>query len=248
MSTYKTVATWNVQRGGKYLDIARMLRDNAVDIALLQECDVGMARSGNIHVPRLVSKELGYDYSMAIEFEEEGIGNDKEREQFPRATNKNGLHCNAILARSSMSITNTIHLSRGREWQADRVQPRNGGRVALAVELDGIFYVSTHLENRTTAVKRFKQFRRLLRVLDKGGARRVVIGGDFNVRDFGDTAIFTHAEECGYSWADANDDVGRFQGNRFDWFFYRGVEVSHPQTIDATGVSDHDLMLLRVYQ
>lgn len=246
MSTYKTVAAWNVQRGAKFLDIVRMLRENSVDIALLQECDIGMARSGNVHVPREVAEGLGYEYTVAIEFEEHGIGNKEEREQFPRATNKNGLHCNATLSYKLPFVSHHIELSSGREWKMNGDQPRHGGRIALAVKIDGVYFVNVHLESRTSPEKRVGQMNRLLHALDRLSAERVVIGGDLNTKEEDDKLLFLCAENRGYLWRDANLDVGRFAGKRFDWFLYRGVSIGNPFTINATGISDHDLILVDV--
>ena len=247
MSTYKTVATWNIERGIRYLDVTRMLKDYSVDIALLQECDVGMARSGNVHTPRLISEGLGYAYTMAIEFEEEGLGNRSERAAIdPGAVNKNGLHCNAIVAKDLPFMSHHVELSMGREWEQDDHQPRCGGRIALISRIGGVHFVSLHLENRTSPEKRTGQINRLLRALDKLGAARVVIGGDLNNKDPDDSHLFRSVSLKDYRWIDANDDVGRFGGRRLDWFFYKGVEVKNPRTVDASGVSDHDLMLLDV--
>lgn len=241
---FKTVATWNVQCGKHALLVGRELARRGVDLAMLQECDVGMARSNNLHVPRIIAKILETDYRMAIEFEEHGLGNAQDKAELGDAANRNGLHCNAIVGNGLPLTTHHVELTPGREW-IDSDQPRNGGRQALIVKVDGIHFVSVHLENRTTQDKRAGEFQRLLKALRKVSAHRVVIGGDMNNKH-GREPLFDVAERFGYQWQDANQDEGRFAGRRLDWFFYRGVEVRNPQTIDATGISDHDLMLLEV--
>lgn len=241
----KVIATWNVSRGRKLFRIINELKRYEVDIALLQECDVGMARSDNVHVPRAIADGLRCDYRMAIEFEEHGLGNGGEQQRLGEAAfNRHGLHCNAIIAAGLPRITNIIELTQGEEWR-DSDQPRNGGRTALACKMAGVHYVSVHLENRTTPDRRAEDMARLLKSLDKIGAQRVIIGGDMNNKQ-GYEPLFQIAESFGYCWADANRDVGRWQDRRLDWFFYRGVAVANPQTIDAAGISDHDLMLSEV--
>lgn len=245
MSIFKTVATWNIQRGRKLFEISRKLFSHNIDVALLQECDVGMARSGNVHVPRSLADGLELDHRSVVEFEEDGLGNFEERSLLPGQQNIRGLHCNAILAEKIPRITHQIELTAGREWTASD-QPREGGRVALAVKIDGITFVNVHFESRTTAEKRGVQMHRLFKSLDKIKADRCVIGGDFNNKFGYSEPLFDIAALNGFHWKRANVDHGRFAGKRLDWFFYRNVEVRNPQTIDATGISDHDLMTLDV--
>lgn len=242
------VATWNVCRGHQPYEISGLLAQHAVDVALLQECDIGMARSGNVHVPRKVAELWpGADFAMAIEFEEEGIGNERERRAAAAdAVNDRGLHCNAIVGRDLPHLTHEVVLSAGREWMASD-QPRRGGRKALIARVEKIHLASVHLENRTSPAKRAGQMKRLLRALEQIDAWAVVIGGDLNCKEGEGEPLFELAAGYGYEWKEANADVGRWSGRRLDWFLYRGVAVSNPRTIDAEGISDHDLMLLDVH-
>lgn len=239
-----TIATWNIERGKNAAQVVRELCRHGVDVALLQECDVGMARSGNIHVPRVIAQALGVDYRMAIEFEEHGLGNPAECEELGEASNSVGLHCNAIVADRLPRTTHQVELSLGREWR-EGDQPRDGGRVGLIAKLRDFWAVNVHLESRTTPEKRAAQLKRLMKAIDKLGAVSVIIGGDMNNKA-GDEPLFDVAKAFGYSWRDENADEGRFAGRRLDWFFVRNLYVSNPRTIDATGISDHDLMLLDV--
>jgi endonuclease/exonuclease/phosphatase family metal-dependent hydrolase len=238
------VATWNIERGRNSGEIALTLSKHKVDIALLQECDVGMARSGNVHVPRSIAYVLETDYRMAIEFEEHGLGNDQDKAEFAGAVNRHGLHCNAIVGDGLPLTSHTAELTPGHEWIGSD-QARDGGRKALICRVAGIWFATVHLENRTTPDKRAGEMERLCKALKKLGARGVVIGGDMNNKE-GHEPLFEVAESYGYQWRDANRDKGRFAGRRLDWFFYRGVEVRDPRTIDAAGISDHDLMTLEV--
>ena len=252
MSTLK-IATWNIQRGRRWSDVARLLAIHQVDLALLQECDVGMARSGNVHVPRKIAEVWpDADHVAAIEFEEHGLGNAEEVADLQRRYcpdelgNAHGLHCNAIVGRDLPHMTHEVALSEGREWREDCQQPRRGGRKALVARVRKIHFACVHLESRTTPEKRAGQLQRLLRALRQLGAGPTVIGGDLNCKEGETEPLFRVAADYGYGWAPANADVGRFAGRRLDWFLTRDVEVSNPQTIDAGEISDHDLMLLEV--
>lgn len=238
------IATWNIERGRYSAAVAHLLHRYSVDLALLQECDIGMARSGNVHVPRAIACALGTDYRMAIEFEEHSLGNDQDKVEFAGEVNRNGLHCNAIVGYGLPLISHTAELTPGHEWIGSD-QARDGGRKALICRVAGIWFATVHLENRTTPDKRAGEMERLCKALKKLGARGVVIGGDMNNKE-GHEPLFEVAESYGYQWRNANMDKGRFAGRRLDWFFYRDVEARNPRTIDATGISDHDLMTLEV--
>src|SRR5262245_22733139 len=74
------LAAWNAERL-KYGDAsAAMLRALDLDIILLSETDVGMARSGNRHTTADLAQALGLGYAYGVEFVELGLGDDRERE------------------------------------------------------------------------------------------------------------------------------------------------------------------------
>lgn len=244
------VASWNVQRGGKIESIAAALASEAADLALLQEVDVGMARSGNVHVPRGIAEALeARGVLYGIEFEEGGLGNAAERAELGTgAANLRGLHANAVVGVTVPlpNLSHRIELSEGREWSKSEDQPRAGGRHALAVLVAGVYFVTAHLEARTSADKRAGQMARLVAGLKKLGAKRCVVGGDLNCKEGDDEPLFDVAAAAGLRRDGANLDGGRYLGRRLDWFLVRGVEIGDPHTIDGSAASDHDLVTLAV--
>lgn len=236
------VAAWNVQRGGAVDEIAARLRDLKIDVALLSECDIGMARSGNRDTVAEIADRLGMYHACAVEFRELGLGNAEEREGFVGQANSTGLHVNAVLSRHRFRRVARIVLDDGDAW-LESDQPRIGGRNAVAAEIDGVWYAAAHLESRCDPEERERQMRRLTAALS--GADRAVIGGDFNTRA-GIEPLFATAEVAGFGWADANVDEGRFAGRKLDFFFVRGVRGIEPAVHDASGISDHDLITLTV--
>jgi endonuclease/exonuclease/phosphatase family metal-dependent hydrolase len=70
-----------------------------VDVWLLNEFDLGMARSGQHHTVRLLAYALGLNYAWGVEFVELSNGNKEEQQRTSGQTNQHGLHGNAILSR-----------------------------------------------------------------------------------------------------------------------------------------------------
>lgn len=66
---------------------------------LLNEFDLGMARSGQHHTVRLLAYALGLNYAWGVEFVELSNGNKEEQQRTSGQTNQHGLHGNAILSR-----------------------------------------------------------------------------------------------------------------------------------------------------
>lgn len=238
------IAAWNVGRGTFVGDIARSLQRVNASVCLLSECDIGMARSGNRDTVKDIAERLGMGHAFAVEFQEHGLGNLAEQREFAGQENIDALHGNAILSDLPFERVLRIPLSDGEPWE-DSEQPRTGGRVALAAEIGRTWFVSVHLENRTGPAKRARQANRLFTGLKKLKAKRIVIGGDLNVK-LGRESLFDRAQTMNFRWKDANRDEGRFKGKRLDWFLVKGIKVKNPRTHDAAGISDHDLITLEL--
>jgi len=186
------LAAWNAERLKYGPASAALLRDLDLDIILLSESDVGMARSGNRHTTRDLAAALDMGYAFGVEFVELGLGDDREREWHKGQRNHAGLHGNAILSRLPLHDLALVRLDAGGRWFADRVngkasgiQRRLGGRMALAGRIatdEGDFVVvSLHLESDSDANGRAQQMTRLLSAINGCyGNARMVIGGDCN--------------------------------------------------------------------
>jgi endonuclease/exonuclease/phosphatase family metal-dependent hydrolase len=186
------LAAWNAERL-KYREAsAALLRALDLDIILLSESDVGMARSGNRHTTADLAAALDMGYAYGVEFVELGLGDDREREWHKGQRNHAGLHGNAILSRLPLHDLALIRLDAGGRWFADRingkasgVQRRLGGRMALcgrvAAAAGDFVLVSLHLESESDANGRAQQMTRLLSAIDGCyGHARMLIGGDCN--------------------------------------------------------------------
>lgn len=180
------IAAWNAERC-KYGEASLALLDRlAVDVALLTEMDIGMARSGNRNTIREIATGLGAGYVFGTEFVELGLGDDRERLWHAGEANSTGLHGNGIVSRYSFAEPVLVRLDDGGVWFGGSYKQRRlGARNAVAARLEGwtvpLWLVSLHLESHSDAADRARQVARLVDALDRRiGAAPCVIGGDFN--------------------------------------------------------------------
>ncbi len=221
------IAAWNAERL-KYHDASvELVKSSGVDILLLSEADIGLARSGNRHTVDDLARELGFGFVYGVEFLETDLGDDREKMWHAGQTNTIGFHGNAILSRYELSNAFMIRLDDGAVWYGhpDRAdQVRFGYRMALAAELktahQPLWVVCVHLESSTDSEDRHHQFQRLLEQLQlRIGDAALVIGGDLNTnalphedkalkRCMADVAIieplFQKAAHHNLNWTDAN--------------------------------------------
>ena len=96
------VVDLNAERGIYWSEFAEMIdRDPRLsnpDILILNEMDIGMARSRNVHTTRNLAFRLGMNYAWGLEYVELTNGNQEETEATAGMTNDMGLHGNAILS------------------------------------------------------------------------------------------------------------------------------------------------------
>jgi endonuclease/exonuclease/phosphatase family metal-dependent hydrolase len=186
------LAAWNAERLKHGAASAAMLRALDLDLILLSETDIGMARSGNRHTTADLAAALDLGYAYGVEFVELGLGDEREREWHKGQRNHVGLHGNAILSRLPLYDLALIRLDSGGRWFKDRIngkgtgiQRRLGGRMALAGRIatdeGDLVVVSLHLESESDANERAQQMTRLLHAINGCyGNARMVIGGDCN--------------------------------------------------------------------
>ena len=96
-----TLAELNAERGRYWCELAAQVLAtpvlNQVDVWLLNEFDLGMARSEQQHTARLLAYALGLNYVWAAEFVELSNGNKQEQARTAGRENRWGQHGNAIL-------------------------------------------------------------------------------------------------------------------------------------------------------
>jgi len=186
------LAAWNAERLKYGPASASLMRGLDLDLLLLSESDIGMARSGNRHTAAELATALDMGYAYGVEFVELGLGDAREREWHKGQRNHAGLHGNAILSRLPLHDLALIRLDSGGRWFADRVngkassvQRRLGGRMALAARIEtaagDLVIVALHLESDSDAAARAREVTSLLSAITGCyGNAPMAIGGDCN--------------------------------------------------------------------
>ena len=107
-STLKVVG-WNAERG-TYWDKFYTLVEEQEDlkeplVILMNEMDIGMARSGNVHTARRLALKLGMNYAFGVEFLELTRGTQSEQNRTEGLRDALSLHGNAILTKCILGDT-----------------------------------------------------------------------------------------------------------------------------------------------
>jgi endonuclease/exonuclease/phosphatase family metal-dependent hydrolase len=181
---------WNVEHGNEYEGIERALTGHpalrGADLLLLEETDLGMARSGNRDVAADLARALGLHAVFAPLFLELTRGRDDDRSKAGPRENEEGLFGLAILARWPIGAARILELPSPERVQFER-QRMVGRHVALlaAIERPGAPFVAvaTHLEVHRARAHRAAQARLIGEALG-GEDRPVVLAGDFNSHTF----------------------------------------------------------------
>jgi endonuclease/exonuclease/phosphatase family metal-dependent hydrolase len=189
------VVHWNIYRGIALDEIAARLQTHPdlrdADLILLNEVDVGMARSANRHVARELARCLGMHWAFVPSYLELTKGIDDDL----RAPGENaiGLHGVALLSRSAPLALRAVTLPESFDT-FDFSEKRYGRRTALLAAFENRLCVAAvHLEVRGTPRGRARQMAALLAGIEDfvaghgaadAGAPRILIGGDFNTHTF----------------------------------------------------------------
>ena len=148
------VVEFNAERGKRWLESSELLKD--ADVIILNEVDIGMARSDQQHTARLMAYHLGLNYAWGLEFVELTLGDAGDRQNIGQEEkNFLGLHGNAIL--SKFQIFNaTIFRDRVGKYfshrpngaNANGLERRLGGRMIMLARIivnnDALVIGSTH--------------------------------------------------------------------------------------------------------
>ena len=179
---YRVVA-WNLRRGIELDRQVEAFRTHpylaSADVLLLNEVDVGMARSGNRPVTEVLARELQMHYAFVPSHLNLTKGSGLER-QSP-GENEVGLEGNAVLSRYPIRDARRLALPK----QADTVagaDKRLGTEAAVEASIEfpnlHLVAVAIHLSARSTRRHRRDQLGEVLRLT--AGARRALLGGDWN--------------------------------------------------------------------
>lgn len=187
------VLAWNLERGIELEGQLEACREHPylhdVDLFLLTETDVGMARSGNLAVAQTMARELGLHYAFAPCYLNLAKGSGVEYDV--SGENELGLHGNAVLSRYPLTNARSIALDNGKDKMAGR-EKRLGNQTALAVdvELPGlpVTAVAVHLDAQSRQRHRRDQMRDVLGGLPDAG--NAIIGGDWNTTTHNSSRAF----------------------------------------------------------
>ncbi|WP_237478713.1 endonuclease/exonuclease/phosphatase family protein [Lichenibacterium dinghuense] len=256
------VAAWNLERCCDVEASAALLRRAGVDLALLSEMDLGMARSGHRHTARDLAAATGAGHVYGVEFVELGLGFGAELARFAGQSNSGALHGNAVVTALPFRDPFMLRLDAGGAWFGlDWHHRRLGGRTAVGATVElargPVLVVSVHLESDSTPAERRGAAERLLAALPPG--MPAVVAGDLNTsalpdpsaepdlgwfeRPDGREPLFGAMREAGFDWLSCNapDQTRRLipdgrrppHVRRVDWFFTRGLAASNPRTLPA---------------
>ena len=191
------LVAWNIERGklldgiGAYLASEPLLRE--ADILLLNEVDVGMARSGNRDVARELGEALGFEHVFGNSYLCLSRGNARDIARDGAVANAVGLHGNAVLSRYPLVRAESFSVAISKD-KFESSEKRLGHKKALWAEVDTplgrLPVCAVHLDSGTSPVRRAAQMRDVLGMLEERGlSERCVIGGDFNTNTYDVTSV-----------------------------------------------------------
>mmetsp|Transcript_20341 Transcript_20341/g.32021 ORF Transcript_20341/g.32021 Transcript_20341/m.32021 type:complete len:671 (+) Transcript_20341:283-2295(+) len=207
------VVEFNAGRGKHWLESSELLKD--ADVIILNEMDIGMARSDQQHTARLMAYHLGMNYAWGLEFVELTLGDEGDRKNIdPNEQNTHGLHGNAILSKFAISNVTIFRYNVGSYFSdkpnrvnAGGLERRLGGRMIMLgrIMVNGVAIVigSTH---------KLRGFRAEIR--DYIGKFPAIIAGDQEpqlCRDVGLNEI--KSRENHPTWPASCESMGVYRGD-----------------------------------
>lgn len=181
---------WNIEHGNRYSQIEAALTGHpdlaGADLYLLNEVDLGMARSSNRDVAADLARTLGLHAVWAPLLLETTRGRDDDLFEDSGTENAEALFGLAILSRWPLRDARIIPLPSPERSQFD-LERMYGRHIALimTVERPGAPFVAVaaHLEVHRTRAHRAAQMRVVMEAL-AAERRPVLLAGDFNTHTF----------------------------------------------------------------
>jgi endonuclease/exonuclease/phosphatase family metal-dependent hydrolase len=231
------VVTWNIERGDEYDAVLAVLQRLNADVLLLQEVDRDCRRTNYREVARDLAHALDMNWVAAGEFQEIGEG----RSDRPAITGQ------AILSKFPIADADVLRFAAQDRWRwsINPVQPRRGGRIALAARTAGLLVYNTHIESGGNDGLKRRQVAEILahQARKADATTRVLIAGDFN------NGPLVHSRALMSMSAARFDDALGEAGGRgptslgqrhpIDWIFVRNVDALNGHIVDAAAASDH---------
>ena len=184
--TEVSAVAWNLERGRKLEGLVEVLtqhtRFRSSDVLLLTELDIGMARSGNLDIPREIATRANLNYAFAPSYINLMKGSGLEVEA--SGDNREALHGNAIFSPHPIQDAHSIVLPNGKDKLRGR-EKRLGSQRAVVATIDhpaGPFRaVSVHLDAHSSQRHRHRQMKIILDHLEGTEPDLpTLIGGDWN--------------------------------------------------------------------
>jgi endonuclease/exonuclease/phosphatase family metal-dependent hydrolase len=175
------VVAWNIQRGRRYDELVRALRDLDADVVLLAEVDCGMARSGNRHVARALAEALGLSYAFGVSYL---VLEDDWGESVDGVANQLALAGTAILSRAPIDAVDNVDVPELRD-KFSSSEKRIGKKRALACRIGPLTFAACHLDSNASPRGRARQLEAIVTAGDRlaaGGP--LLVGGDLNTTTY----------------------------------------------------------------
>jgi endonuclease/exonuclease/phosphatase family metal-dependent hydrolase len=181
---------WNIEHGNWYPKVEEALLGHSelrdADLVMLNEVDLGMARSGNRDVAGDLAAAIDRFGVWTAHFLETTLGRDEDSTTAGGQQNQESLFGLAILSRWPIGETRLIELPSPEAYQFD-VERMAGRHVALVATIERprapFVAIASHLEVHRTRADRAEQMRVLLEAM-REEHRPVILGGDFNSHTF----------------------------------------------------------------
>jgi len=173
-----SVVVFNMQRGVYWLETTQLLRKFSPDVIILNEMDIGMARSGQQHTARLLALELQMNYAWALEFVELTRGTKQEQAKTQNLTDFEGLHGNAILSKCQLHDAVVFRDEIGGYFSDQKVGLNAGG---FEKRLGGRMVVLAKISSRKSqnlVIGAMHKVNSLNSILTYANGHPIILGGD----------------------------------------------------------------------
>lgn len=128
-ATIKVIG-WNAERGKHWDKFVSLIEEldllKEPYVVLLNEMDIGMARTGNVHTTRRLAHRLKMNYAYSVEFLELTRGNKQEQNATQDQRDALGLHGNAILTKCILGDTMVLRDPLPRQYFMRQAHWMNG--------------------------------------------------------------------------------------------------------------------------
>lgn len=215
-STPLRIIEYNAERGRYWLEASQLLKD--FDVIMLNEMDIGMARSDNQDTTKLLAHHLKMNYAWGLEFIELTQGNYNDRNNSLALPNMHSLHGNAILSKCVMKNFHIYRDPIGDYFSSKKIflnaygtEKRLGGRMGLFAEIE--------VKNETLivgSVHKLQGYRKDIKRLI--GNKKAIVAGDQNsrfCRTIGLKNIIseTGGEKMHFTWPASCFSNGKIRGD-----------------------------------